>query len=69
VPADERADGGQWMYVPDAVIRHEVPAGRGRGISHALRAGTVLAGIGAAGFGGAVESLTTLQIRRRSAAL
>ena len=117
------ADGGQWMYVPDAVIRHEVPvdrttfkfflrrcyaegrgkvqmaglldnsqnfgterdylrrtlpravtrsladAGRGRGISHALRAGTVLAGISAAGFGGAVESLTALQIRRRSAAL
>jgi len=115
-------DGGRWMYVPDAVIRHEVPvdrttfkfflrrcyaegrgkvqmaglldrsqdlaaerdylrrtlpravtrsladAGRGRGVSHALRAGTVLAGVGAAGFGGAVESLAALQTRRRSAA-
>jgi glucosyl-dolichyl phosphate glucuronosyltransferase len=116
-------DGGRWMYVPDAVIRHEVPvdrttflfflrrcyaegrgkvqmaamidrtqdlaaerdylrrtlpravtrsladAGRGRGVSHALRAGTVLAGVGAAGFGGAVESLASLQAKRRSGAL
>jgi glucosyl-dolichyl phosphate glucuronosyltransferase len=29
----------------------------GRGVAHALRAGTVLAGVGAAGFGGAVESV------------
>jgi GT2 family glycosyltransferase len=115
------ADGGRWMYVPDAVIGHEVPVDRttftfflrrcyaegrgkvqmagllddsqdleaerdylrrtlpravtrsladavqGRGMSYALRAGTVLAGVGAAGFGGAVESLAALQTRRRLA--
>jgi GT2 family glycosyltransferase len=114
------AEGGRWMYVPDAVIRHEVPidrttflfflrrcyaegrgkvqmaglgdgthdlgaerdylrrtlpraltrnladAGRGRSVAHALKAGTVLAGVGAAGFGGAVESLAGLQARRRT---
>ena len=114
------AAGGRWMYVPDAVIRHEVPidrttflfflrrcyaegrgkvqmaglrdsshdlgaerdylrrtlpravtrnladAGRGRSVAHALKAGTVLAGVGAAGFGGAVESLAGLQARRRT---
>ncbi|MCA2214361.1 glycosyltransferase family 2 protein [Jidongwangia harbinensis] len=112
--------GGCWMYVPGAVIRHEVPAdrttfgfflrrcyaegrgkvqmagllddthdlgterdylrrtlpravgrglaaaGRGRGVAHALRAGSVLAGVGAAGFGGAVESLATARTRRSS---
>jgi GT2 family glycosyltransferase len=116
-------DGGRWMYVPDAVIRHQVPAdrttfrfflrrcyaegrgkvqmaalldttqdlgterdylrrtlpravtrglahaSRGRGVAHALRAGTVLAGVGAAGVGGAVESLAALQTRRRAPAL
>jgi glucosyl-dolichyl phosphate glucuronosyltransferase len=112
--------GGRWMYVPDAVIRHQVPvdrttfkfflrrcyaegrgkvqmaglmddsqdlgaerdylrrtlpraltrnladAGRGRSVAHALKAGTVLAGVGAAGFGGAIESLAGLQARRRT---
>ncbi|HET9518153.1 MAG TPA: glycosyltransferase, partial [Actinoplanes sp.] len=105
-----RADGGHWMYVPDAVIQHEVPASRstfgfflrrcyaegrgkvqmaalnkgaqnlvaerdylrrtvpraiarnvvdaarGRGVAYALRAGSVLAGLAAAGYGGAVET-------------
>jgi len=103
-------DGGHWLYVPDAVIRHDVPAARctfgfflrrcyhegrgkvqmaglhtgsdtlgterdylrslpravvrhiaaasrGRGVTHALRAGGVLAGVAAAGVGGAVETL------------
>jgi cellulose synthase/poly-beta-1,6-N-acetylglucosamine synthase-like glycosyltransferase len=118
------ADGGRWMYVPGAVIRHQIPvdrttfkfflqrcyaegrgkvqmanlldnnsqdlgaekdylrrtlpravtsslakASRGKGVSHALRAGTVLAGVGAAGFGGAVESLASLQAKRRAGAL
>jgi GT2 family glycosyltransferase len=112
-------DGGHWMYVPDAVIRHEVPAGRstfgfflqrcyaegrgkvqmaaldtasdtlradslgteraylwslpkavarnlgaaltGRGLEHALQAGCVVAGVAAAAYGGAVE---TVQARR-----
>ena len=114
-------EGGQWMYVPEALIRHEVPidrttflfflrrcyaegrgkvqmaglldgshdlgaereylrrtlpraltrhladAGRGRSVAHALKAGSVLAGVGAAGFGGVVESLAGLQARRRTA--
>jgi GT2 family glycosyltransferase len=113
-----RAGGGRWMYVPGAVIRHEVPASRstfafflkrcyaegrgkiqmagltqgtddlvseraylrrtlpravarnladaarGRGVAHALRAATVLAGVAAAGYGGAVESLATLRTER-----
>lgn len=103
-------DGGQWMYVPDAVVRHAVPAARstfgfflrrcyhegrgkvqmsglhgnsgtlgaerdylrampravlrhlaaafrGRGLDHLLRAGGVVAGVAAAGLGGAVEAL------------
>lgn len=108
-------DGGHWMYVPDAVIRHEVPAVRatfgfflrrcyaegrgkvqmagldtpadtlrsdplgteraylwslpravvrnlgaaltGRGADHALKAGGVVAGVAAAAYGGAVETL------------
>ncbi|MEV6635338.1 glycosyltransferase family 2 protein [Actinoplanes sp. NPDC051470] len=107
-----QATGGHWMYVPDAVIRHEVPASRstfsffikrcyaegrgkvqmaglntkgdslgaerdylrslpravvrniaaasrGRGVAHALKAGSVLAGVAAAGVGGAVETLST----------
>jgi glucosyl-dolichyl phosphate glucuronosyltransferase len=102
--------GGPWMYVPDAVIRHEVPAvrssfgfflrrcyaegrgkvqmaalhagsatlgaernylralpravardlaaaSRGGGVGPALRAGSVLAGVAAAGIGGAVETM------------
>ncbi|MET0496424.1 MAG: hypothetical protein ABW000_25125, partial [Actinoplanes sp.] len=115
--------GGRWMYVPEAVIRHEVPlarttfsfflrrcyaerrgkvqmaalldddvqkldterdylrrtlpravsrgladAGRGRGMAHALRAGSVIAGIGAAGIGGAVESFVARGARHRSVA-
>jgi GT2 family glycosyltransferase len=106
-------DGGHWMYVPDAVIRHEVPALRatfgfflrrcyaegrgkiqmadlqaddkandslgteraylwslpravvrnlgaaltGRGVDHVLKAGGVLAGVAAAAYGGAVETV------------
>lgn len=102
--------GGQWIYVPHATIRHEVPAARstfgfflrrcyaegrgkvamaglldgsqslgserdylrslpkavirnlvattrGRGVHHAMKAGGVLAGIAAAGFGGVVETV------------
>jgi glucosyl-dolichyl phosphate glucuronosyltransferase len=112
------AGGGHWMYVPGAVIRHEVPAdrstfgfflrrcyaegrgkvqmaglnsstdslgaerdylrslpravirdiaaaSRGRCVSHALRAGSVVAGVAAAGFGGAVETLTGRRAERR----
>jgi hypothetical protein len=113
------AAGGRWMYVPGAVIDHEVPADRstfgflvrrcyaegrgkvqmagllgnpgtlgterdylrrtlpralarniaaaglGRGVSHALRAGTVVAGVAAAGVGGAVESLAGFRADRR----
>ena len=103
-------DGGHWMYVPDAVVRHAVPAARstfgfflrrcyqegrgkvqmsglhavpgtlgaerdylrslpsavlrhlaaairGGGVDHVLRAGGVVAGVAAAGVGGAVEVL------------
>jgi GT2 family glycosyltransferase len=110
--------GGHWMYVPDASIRHEVPAvratfgyflrrcyaegrgkvqmaglhdgsetlgterdylrslpravvrnlaaaSRGRGLAHALRAGGVLAGVAAAGFGGAVETIAIRRAERR----
>jgi GT2 family glycosyltransferase len=118
-----RAGGGVWMYVPTAVIRHEVPAARstfgfflrrcyaegrgkvqmaglhqgadglvaerdylrrtipravarnladaarGRGVTHALRAGTVLAGIAAAGYGGAVETLASLRTERPAVAI
>ncbi|GAB1640967.1 glycosyltransferase family 2 protein [Krasilnikovia sp. MM14-A1259] len=113
--------GGHWMYVPDAVIRHAVPAkaatfgfflrrcyaegrgkvqmaglldgseslgserdylrslpkavvrniaaaSRGRGVNHALRAGGVLAGVAAAGFGGAVETVAGRRAERRPAA-
>jgi GT2 family glycosyltransferase len=112
------AAGGHWMYVPDAIIRHDVPAdrstfgfflrrcyaegrgkiqmaglhadkqvlgaerdylwslpravvrdlaaaSRGRGLSHALRAGSVLAGVAAAGFGGAVETVVARRAERR----
>jgi GT2 family glycosyltransferase len=118
-----RAGGGRWMYVPGAVIRHEVPASRstfgffirrcyaegrgkvqmaglhkgsdglvaerdylrrtipravarnladaarGRGVSHALRAGSVIAGIAAAGYGGAVETFAALRTERPTAAI
>ncbi|MGA5299022.1 glycosyltransferase family 2 protein [Nucisporomicrobium flavum] len=110
--------GGHWMYVPEAVIRHEVPrirstfgwflrrcyaegrgkvamaglldgseslgserdylrslpravvrnlaaAGRGRGLQHALKAGGVLAGVAAAGWGGVVETLAARRSERR----
>ncbi|WP_067500921.1 glycosyltransferase family 2 protein [Actinoplanes sp. TFC3] len=103
-------EGGHWMYVPDAVIRHDVPAthstfgfflrrcyaegrgkvamaglldgsqslgsersylkslplavvrnlgaaARGRGVDHVLKAGGVLAGVAAAGWGGVVETV------------
>jgi GT2 family glycosyltransferase len=112
------ASGGHWMYVPDAVIRHAVPAerasfgfflrrcyaegrgkvqmaslhtgsdslssereylrslpravvrniaaaGRGRGVNHALKAGGVLAGVAAAGWGGAVETVHARRATRR----
>jgi GT2 family glycosyltransferase len=112
--------GGKWMYVPEAVIRHEVPAvrstfsfflrrcyaegrgkvqmaalttrtdslgaeraylrslpravarniaaaSRGGGVAHALKAGSVVAGVAAAGFGGAVETLSTRRAARRPA--
>jgi GT2 family glycosyltransferase len=105
------AGGGRWMYVPDAMVRHEVPAvrssfgfflrrcyaegrgkvqmaalhtgsaplgaertylralpravarhlataSRGGGLDPALRAGSVLAGVAAAGIGGAVETMS-----------
>ncbi|MFI7602961.1 glycosyltransferase [Actinoplanes sp. NPDC049681] len=111
-------NGGHWMYVPDAVIRHEVPAarstfswfvrrcyaegrgkvamaglldgsqslgserdylrslpkavlrnlldaGRGRGGHHVLKAGGVLAGVAAAGWGGVVETVTAKRTERR----
>jgi GT2 family glycosyltransferase len=114
------ADGGRWMYVPGAVIRHEVPAdrttfgfflrrcyaegrgkiqmadllegsqsldterdylrrtlpravlrnladaGRGRGLAHAMRAGTVVAGVAAAGYGSAVETVAAGRTVRRA---
>jgi len=112
--------GGTWMYVPDAVIRHAVPASaatfsfflrrcyaegrgkvqmagllegskslgserdylrslpkavarniaaaaRGRGVSHALQAGGVLAGVAAAGVGGAAETIALRRAERRPA--
>jgi GT2 family glycosyltransferase len=113
-----RASDGHWMYVPEAVIRHEVPAvrstfsfflrrcyaegrgkvqmaglqdggdslgaersylrslpravvrniaaaSRGAGVAHALKAGSVVAGVAAAGFGGAVETISTRRTARR----
>ena len=112
--------GGRWMYVPDAVIRHQVPAARatfsfflrrcyaegrgkvqlaglaergdsltaerdylrslpravardiaaasrGRGAHHALKAGSVLAGVAAAGLGGVRETISTRRAMRRPA--
>lgn len=110
-------DGGHWMYVPDAVIRHEVPARRstfgfflgrcyaegrgkvqmaglhdgaetleaerayiwslpravlrnlvaalsGKGITFALRAGGVVAGVAAAGVGTVVETVSARRTPR-----
>ncbi|MEV4640914.1 glycosyltransferase [Actinoplanes sp. NPDC049548] len=110
--------GGHWMYVPEAMIRHEVPverstfgwfvrrcyaegrgkvamaglldgseslgseraylrslpkavvrnlaaAGRGRGLHHALKAGGVLAGVAAAGWGGVVETVAARRAESR----
>jgi glucosyl-dolichyl phosphate glucuronosyltransferase len=115
-------DGGHWMYVPDAVIRHEVPAARstfgfflqrcyaegrgkvqmaaldsgsdtlradslgteraylwslpravvrnlgaaltGRGVGHAFQAGGVVAGVAAAAYGGAVETVHTRRAQK-----
>jgi glucosyl-dolichyl phosphate glucuronosyltransferase len=48
--------------LPKAVIRDIAAASRGRGVAHALRAGSVVAGVAAAGWGGAVE---TIAARRR----
>lgn len=112
-------DGGHWMFVPDAVIAHAVPAGsdnmrfflkrcyaegrgkvqmaglhsgddlgserdylrktlpravvrelgdagRGRGAKHALRAGAVLIGVTAAGFGAVVEVASSARPQRRA---
>ena len=52
--------------LPRALVRNIADAGRGRGVSHALRAGTVLAGVAAAGFGGAVESVSAMRSERRA---
>ena len=114
-------DGGRWMYVPDAIIAHAVPAGRdnlrfflkrcyaegrgkvqmaalnegdslgsernylrrtlpravarelrhagtGKGVKHALRAGAVIVGVAAAGFGAVVEVVSTTRPQRREVA-
>ena len=50
--------------LPRAVTRGLARASRGHGVAHALRAGSVLAGVGAAGFGGAVETLAAARTRR-----
>ncbi len=51
--------------LPKAVVRHLALAGRGAGLDHALRAGGVLAGVAAAGFGGAIETMSTKRAERR----
>jgi len=111
--------GGHWMYVPDSILRHDVPAdrstfgfflrrcyaegrgkvqmaalnsstdslsaeraylrslpravlrnvaaaARGRGVAHALRAGSMVAGIAAAGVGAAVETIAARRASRRT---
>jgi GT2 family glycosyltransferase len=50
--------------LPRAVIRNMAAASRGRGVSYALRAGTVVAGVAAAGFGGAVETVSARRTER-----
>ncbi|WP_305790191.1 glycosyltransferase family 2 protein [Symbioplanes lichenis] len=110
-------DGGHWMYVPEARLRHDVPAAsstfpwfvrrcyaegrgkvamaglldgskslgseqsylkslpravarnlglaaRGRGVDHVLKAGGVLVGVAAAGWGGAVETVAARRAPR-----
>jgi hypothetical protein len=51
--------------LPKAEIRDIAAASRGRGLSHALRAGSVVAGVAAAGFGGAVETIAARRAERR----
>jgi hypothetical protein len=45
--------------LPRAVARHLAAASRGGGLAPALRAGSVLAGVAAAGIGGAVETISS----------
>ena len=47
------------------MVRNIAAAARGRGVSHALQAGGVLAGVAAAGWGGAVETVATRRSTRR----
>ena len=53
--------------LPRAVARNIAAASRGRGVAHGLKAGSVVAGVAAAGFGGAVETLSTRRAARRPA--
>ncbi|HWS38797.1 MAG TPA: glycosyltransferase family 2 protein [Actinoplanes sp.] len=46
--------------LPRAVVRNLADAGSGRGLFHALRAGTVVAAVAAAAWGGGVETLAGL---------
>ena len=55
--------------LPRAVARNLADAARGRSVAHALRAATVLVGVAAAGYGGAVESLSTLRTERPTTAI
>lgn len=52
--------------LPRAVIRNVAAASRGRGVSHALRAGSMVAGVTAAGFGAAVETIAARRAARRT---
>jgi hypothetical protein len=45
------------MSLPKAVVRNLGAALTGRGVGHALQAGGVVAGVAAAAYGGAVETL------------
>jgi hypothetical protein len=47
------------------VVRNIAAASRGRGVAHALKAGSVVAGVAAAGVGGAVETISTRRTVRR----
>jgi GT2 family glycosyltransferase len=51
--------------LPRAVVRNIAAASRGAGMAHALQAGGVLAGVAAAGIGGAIETLATRRTERR----
>jgi glucosyl-dolichyl phosphate glucuronosyltransferase len=55
--------------LPRAVVRNIAAAWRGRGFSYALRAGSVVAGVAAAGFGGALETIALRRAERRPATL